>query len=69
MTWRTNIGERVIEGHEADLLREAIATMKEQFDEELEEDFDPWTFGIPVFDSLEPLVKLALLAEVGWALL
>ncbi|MDB5338906.1 MAG: hypothetical protein JWN70_4525 [Planctomycetaceae bacterium] len=69
MTWRTNIGERVIEGHEALLRREAIATMKELFDEELEEDVDPWSFGVPLFDSLEPLVKLALLAEVGWALL
>lgn len=69
MTWRTEIGERVIEGHEAVLIREAIAAMKDMFEEELDDDIDPWKFGVPVFDRLETLVKLALLAEVGWALL
>ena len=68
MTWRTQIGERVLEGHEAILIREAIATMWEMFEEDLDND-EPWKFGVPIFDRLEILVKLALLAEVGWALL
>ena len=29
----------------------------------------PWEFGILLFDRLEPSVRLALMAEVGWALL
>ena len=69
MTWRTQIGERTIAGKEAALIREAIGTMKDQFDEELDGYSDPWEFGVPLFDELEPLVRLALLRDVGWALL
>lgn len=69
MTWRTQIGERIIVGRESELLREAIGTMKDEFEQELEGYTDPWEFDVPLFDELEPLVKLALLRDVGSALL
>ena len=40
-----------------------------EFDAEFDGNVEPWNFGVPVFGWLEPLVKLALLADVAWALL
>lgn len=69
MTWRTQIGERVLTGAEAALFREAIGTAVDMVDEELSGLNEQWEFGVPVFDTLEPSVRLALLAQVGHALL
>lgn len=69
MTWRTQLGERTVKGAEAALVREAIAHMTDIVEEEIAGYADPWDFGVVLFDRLEPPAKLALLAEVGRALL
>lgn len=69
MTWRTEIGERTLMGAEAALFRESLGNVVDMFEAEIAGDSDPWEFGVPVFDQLAAPAKLALLAEVGWALL
>lgn len=69
MTWHTEIGERTLKGAEATLLRESLGNVVDMVEAEIEGDSDPWEFGVPVFDQLAAPAKLALLAEVGWALL
>lgn len=69
MTWRTEIGERTLKGAEATLFRESLGNVVDMVEAELAGDSDLWEFGIPVFDQLGAHAKLALLAEVGWALL
>lgn len=68
MTWHTPMGERTLLGAEAALYREALASVADMVDEDIQYDEDPWEFGVSLFDQLKPLAKLALLAEVGWAL-
>ena len=69
MTWRTQMGERTLKGAEAALIRESLSYVVEIVEEEVADHTDSWCFGVPLFDRLEPPAKLALLAEVGWALL
>lgn len=69
MTWRTSAGERILTGAEADLLRAALAHASKSIEDEIAGFTDTWEFGVVLFDRLEPSVKLALLAGVGWALL
>lgn len=65
--WRTQIGERALQGAEAALFRVALGSMVDLLDEESED--EGWDFSTPVFDRLSPPQKLALLADVGTALL
>ena len=51
------------------MFREALGHVTDMVEQEIADDSDPWDFGIPVFDQMQPTAKLALLAEVGWALL
>jgi hypothetical protein len=69
MTWRTQIGERTLQGAEATLIREALAMMVDMVEQEISDHDDLWEFGVPLFDRLPAPAKLALLAQVGWALL
>lgn len=69
MTWRTQIGERTLKGAEATLIRESLGHVADMVEEEIAGNDDPWEFGVPVFDQLEARAKLAVLVEVGWALL
>lgn len=69
MTWRTQLGERHAIGPEATLIRSAIAFMHDLVEDEIRYRDHSWTFGVPVFDNLEPTSKLSLLADVGEALL
>jgi hypothetical protein len=69
MTWRTQLGERHAIGPEATLIRSAIAFMHDLVEAEVRYRDDSWSFGVPVFDNLEPASKLSLLADVGEALL
>lgn len=69
MTWHTQLGRRVLKGAEAALIREAIAHLGDMIEEEISSDADLWDCGVVLFDRLEPPARLALLAEVGWALL
>ena len=69
MTWRTQLGERHVVGAEATLLRSAIAFMHDVVEAEIRDRADAWDYGVPVFDNLEPVSKLSLLADIGEALL
>lgn len=69
MTWRTQLGERHAIGPEATLIRSAIAFMHDIVEAEIKNRPDSWDYGVPVFDNLEPVSKLSLLAAVGEALL
>ena len=63
--WRTPNGERVLTGPESALFRAGLGSLVEQVDV-LDHD---WDLGVRLFDALSHPQKLALLAEVGSALL
>lgn len=69
MTWRTQLGERHAVGPEAELIRAVIGYMHDVVGEEIGTLADRWHYGVPIFDNLEPVPKLCLLADVGEALL
>ena len=69
MTWRTQLGERRAVGPEAELIRDVIGYMHDVVVEEIGNLADRWAYGVPIFDNLEPIPKLCLLADVGEALL
>lgn len=69
MTWRTQRGERTLKGAEAALIQEALGSVADMIEDELEELGDQWEFGVGQFDQLPASTRFALLAEVGWALL
>jgi len=64
--WWTPDGERILQGAEARLFREALARTVDMVRDDPE---GLWQFGAPPFDKLQPNQKLAVLAEVGSALL
>jgi len=64
--WPTPGGERILQGAEANLFREALAMTVDMVRD------DPkglWQFSAAPFDKLQPNQKLAVLADVGSALL
>ena len=65
--WWTPDGERVLRGREATLFREALGVLADSVRDD--EKGDLGQFGISAFDSLQRSQKLAVLAEVGTALL
>jgi hypothetical protein len=65
--WWTPDGERVLRGQEADLFREALGVLADFVHDDQEGDL--FRFGISVFDGLQGSQKLAIMAEVGTALL
>ena len=69
--WRTPSGVRALSGSEAALFRELLGWVYDQTDDAARyEDSDiAFESGIPAYDRLEPNQQLALLAEVGSALL
>ena len=69
MTWHTQRGDRTLTGAEAVLIRETPAYVIDVVEEDITASADPWEFGVTAFDRLEPPVRLAMLAEVGWPLL
>jgi len=69
MTWRTQLGERRAVGPEAELIRDVIEYMHDVVVQEIGTLADRWDYGVPIFDNLEPVPKLCLLADVGEALL
>ena len=64
--WWTPDGERILQGAEARLFREALGTLVDMV---RDDDEGLWQFDAPPFDSLRPNQKLAVLAQVGTALL
>ena len=68
MTWRTSRGKRVLLGTERELFLTAFGSLVDVIRAEIDGYGDPAEFGIPVFDSLAPWSKLAVLADIGSAL-
>ncbi len=63
--WATPDGDRIISGHEAALIREAVAVMIDELELLVDQTaFPPLEFGIPVWDSLTWQQKLATLDQV-----
>ena len=64
--WPTPDGERTLQGAEAALFKEGLGTLVDMVRDDTE---GLWHFGIPPFDNLPPNQKLAVLAQIGNALL
>jgi len=64
--WRTECGERTLEGAEARAFAEALATL---LDYALTDQFDDYESGVACFDDLTYGQKIAALATVGNGLL
>ena len=69
MTWHTPRGDRVLAGPEAELFRDALMIITDWIEGDVDQDQAFHEFGIPAFDSATARGKLALLADVGHALL
>lgn len=68
--WHTPLGERTIVGAEASLLREAIGSLWDDIESEIDDpNLGVTELGVQLFDELAAMQKLAMLAEVGEALL
>jgi len=67
--WRTSSGNRTLKGHEAALIRASLAYVVDMLEEESLGYADHWGFNIRLFDNLSWQQQLALLADVGEALL
>jgi hypothetical protein len=65
--WWTPNGQRTLSQAEAKLIRELVASAYDEVD--LSDDMETFQTGISVFDRLESAQQLALLLEVGEALL
>jgi hypothetical protein len=64
--WRTECGERTLEGSEARVFAEALATL---LDYALTDQFDDYESGVACFDNLTYGQKIAVLATIGNGLL
>ncbi|MEI8371278.1 MAG: hypothetical protein WCJ35_00425 [Planctomycetota bacterium] len=64
--WWTPVGKRILQGAEGRLFRDALGIIVDMVRDDAE---GLWQFGAPPFDKLQPNQKLAVLAEVGSALL
>ncbi len=64
--WLTPDGERILQRADARLFREALGMTVDMVRDDTE---GCWEFSAPPFDKLQPNQKLAVLAEVGSALL
>lgn len=64
MTWKTSVGNRCLDGPEADLVRRTVDWMHDEIMAGSEFDLDPLPYAIPVFDQLSPVQKLAMLETV-----
>ena len=69
MTWRTSCGKRVLTGTEREFFLTAFGSLVDEIRAELAGHRDPVEYGIAVFDRLQPWSKLAVLADVGSALI
>ena len=64
--WSTPDGERILQGAGGRLFREALGMIVDMVRDDRE---GLWQFASPPFDKLQPNQKLAVLAQVGTALL
>lgn len=70
MTWHTPDGERVLEGAEAELLRESLAYLRDCVVSNLDSAARGagWSTGVEAFDRRDSPARLVLLTAVGTAL-
>ena len=64
--WPTPAGERILQGAEAVLFKEGLGTLVDFIHDDTE---DLWPSGVEPFDHLQRNQKLAVLAQIGSALL
>lgn len=69
MTWHTPRGDRVLAGPEGELFRDALMVITDWIEGDVDQEVALHEFGLPAFDSATARGKLALLADVGHALL
>ena len=67
--WRTSTGTRTLVGSEAELVRQLLGFVYFEINAVCPADGEPYESGVASFDRLEASQQLALLAEVGRALL
>ena len=67
--WHTSCGDRTLDGAEAELVRASVGNMVDEIQIEAEGLDGHWTYGVQVFDRLSWQQQLAVLADVGEALL
>ena len=67
--WQTSIGTRTLAGSEAELVRQLLGYVYYQISVTRQTPGEPFESGVSLFDRLEAPQQLALLAEVGQALL
>ena len=67
--WRTSIGTRTLAGSEAELVRQLLGYVYYEINVTRQATGEPLPIGVSLFDRLEASQQLALLAEVGRALL
>jgi len=67
--WQTSIGTRTLAGSEAELVRQLLGYVYYQISVTWQLPDEPFQSGVSLFDRLEAPQQLALLAEVGQALL
>lgn len=67
--WQTSIGTRTLAGSEAELVRQLLGYVYYQMSVTLQTPDEPFESGVSLFDRLEIPQQMALLAEVGRALL
>jgi len=67
--WRTSLGLRTLAGCEAELVRQLLGYVYYQISVTGHTPDEPFDSGVSLFDRLEAPQQLALLAEVGQALL
>ena len=66
--WRTNIGDRALQGAECNLFRQGLWVLWDHI-EDAGDARELCPTGVAVFDRLEPSSKLAMIALVGKALI
>lgn len=69
MTWDSSEDERVLTGHEAVLIREAISRLVDELESELEWNEEGLITGAPIFDKLTTDEKIGVLRSVAEHLL
>src|SRR3712207_4241838 len=68
--WRTPFGERVLEGAEGRLFRDALVYLVDYVEMAIEaDDGDSCSVGVMAFDDMSAVQQMAMLEAVGLALL
>ena len=70
MSWQTPDGDRHLTGHEATLVREALACVVDRISDDIRfAEPDRWEFGVELFDELTPSQQVMLIKDISEHLL